>query len=82
MTRLKRNRLVTVNGEVRYFTSRVREGDQIEIRYMEEESETVLPQPVSFDIVEEDEDLIVIDKPPGLRSTPRAVIRKVLWPMG
>jgi 23S rRNA pseudouridine1911/1915/1917 synthase len=66
MTRLKRNRLVTVNGEVRYFTSRVREGDQIEIRYMEEESETVLPQPVSFDIVEEDEDLIVIDKPPGL----------------
>jgi 23S rRNA pseudouridine1911/1915/1917 synthase len=66
MTRLKRNRLVTVNGEERYFTSRVTEGDRIEIRYMEEESETVLPQPVPFDIVEEDEDLIVIDKPPGL----------------
>lgn len=66
MSRLKMNRLVTVNGEVRYFTSRVEEGDKIEIRFMEEESESVHPQPVPFTIVEEDEDLIVIDKPPGL----------------
>lgn len=66
MSRLKMNRLVTVNGEIRYFTSRVEEGDTIEIRFMEEEAENVLPQPVPFAIVEEDEDLIVIDKPPGL----------------
>lgn len=66
MSRLKLNRLVTVNGEVVYFTSRVKEGDEIEISFMEEESEQIRPQPVPFDIVEEDDDLIVIDKPPGL----------------
>lgn len=66
MSRLKLNRLVTVNGEVRYFTNRVEEGDEIAIRFLEEESEQIRPQLIPFDIVEEDEDLIIIDKPPGL----------------
>ncbi len=66
MSRLKLNRLVTVNGEARYFTNRVEEGDKIEICFLEEESEQIRPQLIPFDIVEEDEDLIIIDKPPGL----------------
>ncbi|MGA8942523.1 MAG: RluA family pseudouridine synthase [Thermoactinomyces sp.] len=66
MSRLKLNQLFTVNGEVRYFTNRVKEGDVIEIFLLEEEPEQICPQPIPFDVVEEDEDLIIIDKPPGL----------------
>jgi len=66
LTRLKLHRLVTVNGEYRYMTARVQEGDQIVIRMPEDEVEHIPPQPVDFVVVHEDEDLIVIDKPPGL----------------
>ncbi|MFD1423136.1 RluA family pseudouridine synthase [Laceyella tengchongensis] len=66
MTRIKLNRLVTVNGEFIYFTARVKAGDQIVIRMQTEETDHIPPQPVDFTVVYEDEDLIVIDKPPGL----------------
>jgi 23S rRNA pseudouridine1911/1915/1917 synthase len=66
MNKLKMNRLVTVNGEVIWYTARVRKGDRIEIRMPEDETEHIPPQPVEFRVVYEDQDLIVIDKPPGL----------------
>jgi 23S rRNA pseudouridine1911/1915/1917 synthase len=66
MSKLKLGRLVTVNGEVIYFTARVKEGDEIKIRFPEDETDHIPPQPIEFTVVYEDEDLIVIDKPPGL----------------
>ncbi|SFJ46127.1 RluA family pseudouridine synthase [Thermoflavimicrobium dichotomicum] len=67
MRKLKAHQLVTVNGEVIYLTSRVKTGDQIVVRMMEEElPEHIEPQPVDFRIVYEDEDIVVVDKPPGL----------------
>ncbi|MFC7441883.1 RluA family pseudouridine synthase [Laceyella putida] len=66
MTRMKMNRLVTVNGEFIYFTARVKTGDEILIRMQTEETDHIPPQPIHFAVVHEDEDLIVIDKPPGL----------------
>ncbi|TCS95908.1 RluA family pseudouridine synthase [Hazenella coriacea] len=66
MSRLKMNRLVTVNGEVIYYTARVQQGDQIEIQFLVEDAEYIPPQPTEFTVVYEDEDLIVVDKPPGL----------------
>jgi 23S rRNA pseudouridine1911/1915/1917 synthase len=66
MSRLRLGRFVTVNGEVIYFTARVQEGDRIEIRFPEEETDHIPPQPVPFTVRYEDEDLIVIEKPPGV----------------
>ncbi|MBA4494801.1 RluA family pseudouridine synthase [Paenactinomyces guangxiensis] len=66
MSRLRRSGLVTVNGEIIYFTARVSRGDQIFIRLPSEESGHIPPQEIPFAVVYEDEDIIVIDKPPGL----------------
>lgn len=66
MSRLKMNRLVTVNGEVIYYTARVHQGDLISIQFLVEEADYIPPQPVEFTVIYEDEDLIVVDKPPGL----------------
>lgn len=66
MSRLKRNRLVKVNGETIYFTARVHMGDRIVIDFLAEETDHIPPQEIQFTVVYEDEDLIVIDKPPGL----------------
>ncbi|WP_124728183.1 RluA family pseudouridine synthase [Staphylospora marina] len=66
MNKLKMNRLVTVNGEVIWFTARVKKGDLVEIRMPEDRTEHLPPQPVEFRVVYEDADLIIIDKPPGL----------------
>ncbi|SEM90979.1 RluA family pseudouridine synthase [Lihuaxuella thermophila] len=66
MSRLRLNRLVTVNGETIYFTARVSQGDQILIRLPGDETDHIPPQEIDFTVVYEDEDLIVIDKPPGL----------------
>lgn len=66
MTQMKREHLVLVNGEFLYFTARVKAGDQIQIQMPKEETDHIVPQPLHFTVVYEDEDLIVIDKPPGL----------------
>lgn len=66
LTRLKLNQLVTVNGCVQYMSARLKEGDMIKIRMPEDEVEHIPPQPIEFTVVYEDEDLIIIDKPPGL----------------
>jgi 23S rRNA pseudouridine1911/1915/1917 synthase len=66
MNKLKMNRLVTVNGEVIWFTARVKEGDRVEVRMPEDRTEHLPPQPVEFRVVYGDTDLIIIDKPPGL----------------
>jgi 23S rRNA pseudouridine1911/1915/1917 synthase len=66
LSRLKLHRLVTVNGEYLWFTSRVKSGDQIVIQITTEETNHIPPQEIGFTVVYEDEDLIVIDKPPNL----------------
>lgn len=66
LSRLRINQLVTVNGEIQYMSARLKEGDLIEIRMPEDEVDHIPPQPVDFTVVYEDEDLIIIDKPPNL----------------
>lgn len=63
--RLKEFGGVTVNGRPTFLTARVEEGDLLRIRLPEERTD-IPPQPVTFTVVHEDEDLVVIDKPPGL----------------
>src|SRR5690606_28242771 len=63
--RLKESGGVTVNGRPAFLTARVEEGDLLQVKLPEERTD-IPPQPVSFTVVHEDEDLVVIDKPPGL----------------
>lgn len=67
MRRLKNEKRVTVNGKWVYFTSRISTDDHIVIRInTEEDVEYIQAQLVPFRVVDEDEDLIVIDKPAGI----------------
>ncbi|WP_052807382.1 RluA family pseudouridine synthase [Risungbinella massiliensis] len=66
LRRLKLGNLVTVNGEVRYFSSRVAEDDQIVIQMEPEEAEWIEPEEIPINVIHEDEDLIVLNKQAGL----------------
>jgi len=58
--------LITVNGEQRYLTSRVHSGERIELHVVDQANSAIRPEPIEFTVLYEDQDLIVIDKPPGL----------------
>ncbi|MBQ7379052.1 MAG: RluA family pseudouridine synthase [Clostridia bacterium] len=47
-------------------------GDEIEIRYPEPEPDTALPEDIPLDVVYEDSDIIVINKPVGMVVHPAA----------
>lgn len=64
--RLKEAKAVEVNGEKVFLTSRVHKGDWIQIRLPHDTGEGMVPQPIPVDVLYEDEDLIVLDKQPGV----------------
>lgn len=67
LSRLKQTEQgITVNGERVYISVRVKAGDIVQIRMETEESEDILPQPIPFDILYEDEHLLVINKAAGI----------------
>jgi len=67
LSRLKKTgQGITVNGERRYVNSRVFAGDVIEIRMRKEQSEDILPQPIPFETIYEDEHLLIVNKPAGI----------------
>lgn len=67
LSRLKLTELgITVNGVRVYISTRVNAEDIVEIRMETETSEDILPQPIPFDILYEDEHLLVINKAAGI----------------
>ncbi len=58
--------LVTVNGLQVKSSQRLSAGDEIVARIAPKEELQVVPQPMPLKVVYENEDLLVIDKPPGL----------------
>lgn len=65
--RLREEQRVNVNQNVIYFTSRLREGDIVEVRLAETvEDGFISPQKIDFSIVFEDEDILVVNKPAGI----------------
>lgn len=58
--------MVTVNGNVPKASSKVQIGDIVEAEIPEPENTDVLPEKMDLDIVYEDSDIIVINKPRGL----------------
>lgn len=57
---------VLVNGQPAYITSRVKNGDLLKLVLYPESSETILPEPIPFTAVYEDDELLVVDKPAGI----------------
>ncbi|AOZ92078.1 RluA family pseudouridine synthase [Paenibacillus crassostreae] len=56
---------IMVNGERVYISVPVRNGDVVEIRMEQESSEDILPQAIPFEIVFEDDHLLVVNKEAG-----------------
>ena len=58
---------VTVNGVVKGASARVREGESVSVRPMERAaSEARAEEGVAFDVLYVDDDVVVVNKPPGL----------------
>lgn len=70
ISRLKRMGTVRVNGSSDTLYLPLCAGDIVEVTLPVEESETILPQPIPFDILYEDEHLLIVNKPPGLLVHP------------
>ena len=63
---------VSVGGALVSKNYKVRSGDEIEIRYPEPEPDSAQPENIPLDVVYEDDDIIVINKPVGMVVHPAA----------
>ena len=70
LQRLIRQGHVLVNGQQANPSSRLRQGDQVRIRIPEAPPEGIIPEELPFGVVYQDDQLLVIDKPPGLTVHP------------
>ncbi len=68
--------LVTINGIQVKPSQRLKEGDSVDVIVPLVEEAGLVPQPMPLRIVYEDEDLVVVDKPPGLVVHPAAGHRR------
>lgn len=61
----KQEKLLTVNGEIRSVNAIMLSGDVIGV-HMEPETNIFNPEPIPVEIIYEDEDILVVNKPSGL----------------
>jgi 23S rRNA pseudouridine1911/1915/1917 synthase len=70
VVKLKQQHKITVNGIPAYTNYRVRSGDLIAVDLDLDEQSDILPEAVPLQILYEDEDLLVVDKPAGMPVHP------------
>ncbi len=70
LTKLKLQNKIRVNGQVTLTNYRLQADDQVTVDIDLEEENTIEPEDIPLDIVYEDIDLLVINKPPGLAVHP------------
>lgn len=63
--RLYKSKNIYVNGKYIRKSLKLKKGDIISL-YMEDEIENIKPEPISIDIVFEDNDLLILNKPPNI----------------
>lgn len=63
---------VTLNGKTASKSDKVKIGDIVEITYPEPVSSEAVPQDIPLDIIYEDDDLLVVNKPQGMVVHPAA----------
>ncbi len=61
---------VTIDGRPARASTRLSAGQDVRLTHSEPHSPTVLPQPIQLEVVFEDEDLVVVNKPAGLAVHP------------
>jgi 23S rRNA pseudouridine1911/1915/1917 synthase len=61
---------VTVNGGAGKASQKLQSGDQVTVVVSPPEPSTLIPEDIPLKIIYEDEDLLVVDKPPGLTVHP------------
>ncbi len=64
--KLIRENMVTVNGQPRRASYRLRPGDQISLTVPDPVAPKVLPEPIPLDVYYEDDEVIVVHKPQGM----------------
>ncbi|MEK4272951.1 RluA family pseudouridine synthase [Paenibacillus sp. FSL R7-0026] len=57
---------VMLNGERVYISVKVAAGDVVEVRMEQEESDDILPEPIPFTVLYEDEHLLIVNKDAGI----------------
>lgn len=72
LQKLLKSGRILVNGEVRPASYRVRAGDAVVVRVPPPVPSHLAPEALSLDILFEDQDLLVVNKPPGLVVHPGA----------
>lgn len=66
LQKLIKNGSITVNGRAVKGSYTIQAGDVIDMLLPEPEVKTIPPEPIPIGVVYEDDDLIAVDKPPGL----------------
>ena len=66
ITKLIENGMVLVNGKIASKNYKLRKLDEIEVRFPEPEADEANPENIPLDIIYEDNDIIVINKPSGM----------------
>lgn len=71
-----KNSDILINGKVRKPSYSLKEGDKLEINIPEETSLKIEPQDITLDIVYEDENMLVVNKPSGMLTHPTPIERE------
>ena len=61
---------IMLNGERKFVIEKLRENDTLIISAHDKVSETITPVKLDFDVIYEDDDIIIIDKPPHMPTHP------------
>ncbi len=70
LTKLKLQQKIKVNGQVTFTNYKLHTGDMVTVSLDLEENNCIEPQFIPLDIVFEDEDFLLINKPPGMAVHP------------
>ncbi len=76
LANLIRSGFIVVNGSPCKAGSRLKSGDSVEVTLPPPEPVSIKPEPVDFQVIHEDEDLLVIAKPPGVVVHPASGHKK------
>ncbi len=66
LTKIKISNGIFLNDKSAFITNRVKSGDVLTLFIPIEKSEDILPQPIPIDIRYEDQDIVIINKPPNI----------------
>lgn len=71
-----KNGNVLVNEQIKKPAYKLKSGDKVEIELSETKKEILQPQNIKLDIIYEDENMLVINKPSGMLTHPTAIERE------